>query len=50
MTPDIRDLSDMLEQLRTRHTVFYYTAIVLSAFGIFGLLCLMGAFLNGVNH
>jgi hypothetical protein len=46
----IRDLSNLLEALRTRHTVFYYAAIVLSAFGIFGVLCLMSAFRSGVNR
>jgi hypothetical protein len=46
----IHDLSNLLETLRTRHPAFYYTAIVLTAFGIFGVLCLMSAFRNGVNR
>lgn len=43
MSPDIRDLGDLLEQLRTRHTFVYYSVVALTAFGIFGVLCLVGA-------
>ena len=41
--PDIRDLGNLLEQLRERHTVIHYGIVALSALGIFGLLCLVGA-------
>ncbi len=41
--PDIRDFGNLLEQLRQRHTVIYYSIVVLSALGLFGLLCLVGA-------
>lgn len=48
MTPDIRDLDNLLEALRTRHAVFYYTAIVLSALGVFGVACLLGLLRHGI--
>jgi hypothetical protein len=44
MSPDIHDLSDLLEALRTRHTIFYWVALVLSALGVFGIFCLLGSF------
>ena len=49
MTPDIHDLDDLLEELRTRHAVFYYTAIVLSALGVLGLACLLGLLRHGIG-
>ena len=49
MTPDIRDLDSLLEALRTRHAVFYYTSIVLSALGVFGLACLLGLLRHGIG-
>lgn len=42
MTPDIHDLGNLLEQLRLRHTVVYYTALIFSALGVLGVLCLLG--------
>ena len=38
--PDIHDLGDLLEQLRTRHAVVYYSVCVFTALGVLGLLCL----------
>jgi len=36
------DLESLLEQLHERHRLFYHAAILFSALGIFGLLCLLG--------
>jgi hypothetical protein len=41
--PDIRDLGNLLEQLRERHTLVYYFVAAFTALGIFGLLCIVGA-------
>jgi hypothetical protein len=49
MTPDIRDLDNLLEALRARHAVFYYTAIVLSALGVFGVACLLGLLRHSIG-
>ena len=43
MSPDLHDLGNLFEQLRTRHTVVYYTIVAFTALGLFGLLCLVGA-------
>ncbi len=40
--PDIRDLGDLLEQIRMRHATVYYSVVAFTALGIFGLLCLLG--------
>lgn len=41
--PDIRDLENLLGQLRERHTAFFYTACVFTALGVLGLVCLWDA-------
>ena len=44
--PDIHDLSELFEALRTRHTAVYWTAITLMGFGVLGLLCLFNALVH----
>lgn len=43
MNGDIKELGELLEALRTRHTFVYYLGVVLSAFGILGIVCLLNA-------
>lgn len=41
--PDIKDLGELLEALRTRDTLVYYVGLVLSAIGMLGIVCLLNA-------
>ena len=41
--PDIKDLGELLEALRTRHTMIFYLGLTLSAFGVLGIVCLLEA-------
>lgn len=46
MNRDIKRLGELLEELRTDHAPIYYTAVVLSALGVLGLICLLDAILG----
>jgi hypothetical protein len=43
VSPDIKDLSELLEALRTRHTMMFYPRLILSAFGVLGIVGLLEA-------
>lgn len=40
---DIHELGELLEAMRTRHTMVFYMGLVLSALGVLGLICLFNA-------
>jgi hypothetical protein len=50
MSPDIQDLNDLLEALRTRHAFVYYTFVFLSALGVLGIFCITGTFVGQGNR
>ena len=41
---NLHHLDELLSQLHREHAAFYYSWLLLSAFGIFGVLCLLGVF------
>ena len=46
MSKDLKRLGELLEELRTDHAPVYYGAVVFTALGVLGMVCLLDAILG----